>query len=352
MDETVDVACDICGQKYQLSPSRLGLSTQCRECGTKFQVREYAPPPDPDQVEAGNPWPWIRGAGVTALVLALVSGLASLPFYRPQPRVNQVQASSPTVSSSRPTQTTAPRGAVQTRQSPRQNPRPNSLPGRATGQSGFAAQGVAIEPTAESGTARPPGPASTTTAALTITNWTVVPNSQRRSLRLTGSGFGKTSAVQTLRLGNLIDETFQIVSDQELEVSCSVPQSENPVVLVTTADGVAVAYAKTAQVVSAGKSEFGYRQQDAVYLVQSGGQLEFHQPAVVLVEKGGQVAPRALTYCAFLKSGAVLQPQPQRVQMVVAEEGSKLPPSLGTTGYRLIMTRQLTYCSLPPLAGR
>jgi len=58
MPEAIKSACDICGQIYHLSEERLGRSTSCKVCGTKFTVEEFVPP---KEEEHDSPWPWIKG---------------------------------------------------------------------------------------------------------------------------------------------------------------------------------------------------------------------------------------------------------------------------------------------------
>lgn len=83
MGELIDVACDICGQIYRWSDERVGEIAACRECGTKFEVTEYTPPPDPDEAAMDNPLPWVKGGIVAAIIVLALFGLGRLLFYRP-----------------------------------------------------------------------------------------------------------------------------------------------------------------------------------------------------------------------------------------------------------------------------
>lgn len=86
MAELIDVACDICGQKYRRPEEEIGRKAKCRVCGTKFEVSKYTPPDELFEEEAaalGNPMPWIKGGATFALILLLIGGLGSLLFIKP-----------------------------------------------------------------------------------------------------------------------------------------------------------------------------------------------------------------------------------------------------------------------------
>lgn len=87
MAELIDVACDICGQKYRRSEEDMGKKAKCRICGTKFEIARYVPPDELFEAEQeaalGNPLPWIKGGATFALILLLIGGLGSLLFIKP-----------------------------------------------------------------------------------------------------------------------------------------------------------------------------------------------------------------------------------------------------------------------------
>jgi len=87
MPEAIKSACDICGQIYRLSEERLGRSTSCKVCGTKFTVEEFVPPREEEEEEHDSPWPWIKGGFTLMLMLAILIALGRLPFVKPEPRI-------------------------------------------------------------------------------------------------------------------------------------------------------------------------------------------------------------------------------------------------------------------------
>jgi hypothetical protein len=89
----ISVACDICGQNYDLSDQLYGKLHKCRECDTRFEVSDDNAPVEP-AVEGEEPpesdfagvWRIMRGTAAGIAILAACGWMTALLFYDPWQR--------------------------------------------------------------------------------------------------------------------------------------------------------------------------------------------------------------------------------------------------------------------------
>ena len=82
--DTIDIACDICGQKHTLSSDRYGTPARCRACDNEFEVHDCNLWRDPEDDDAPQKSvTWIKGAGISLLVAFALAVLGALPFHEP-----------------------------------------------------------------------------------------------------------------------------------------------------------------------------------------------------------------------------------------------------------------------------
>lgn len=408
MAELIDVACDICGQKYRWGVERVGSATQCRECGTKFEVAEYMPPPE-EGTDDGNPLPWIKGACVAALVIASVAGLGSLPFIRPSPAV-AVAANNRQPNAAGFARPVAPRanGPAQPPVAPadvearlkalrekmgspgalgpampgpnlpdvkmpeagrpgpefsgrgRRGPRMPNLP--RPGIPGAAPQ-FPLPPTDAPGQApleevpiAGDGPQDTAkgTARATgvppeISAWRITDDRGRPHIRLTGRGLKHTTKVQKLFGTALFEGKFSVISDTELELKpVGAPETRQMMIVVTTPDGVAVALADDVKTVDSRETLDRAAGPPPVCFVKKGGVLTTSFPTVVIVDAGGRANVSGITTVGIVKKGAVLETA--IAPTLIAEEGAKVrlrsPAPRDNAPVAVI-----TFCTLPVLSN-
>jgi hypothetical protein len=393
MAELIEVACDICGQKYRWSDERLGSTAACRECGTKFEVEEFVPPPDDADDEVGDsPLPWIKGALVAALIVAALSGLGSLLFTRPAPDAPVLASAAPSVparaaqssttAAGAPSGQTQPSGVTATPATPRtghgiarnglpsgfgsgaapSDPRKvreladklkSSVPGRASPAPGFGLSNTNDpEPEREAtGSVPAPGPKPIVVDAPSgvpvVTTWQLVGNPGSARLRLTGRGLQKTTAVQELVGLALIDAAFAAVSDTELDVKKTyLKDPRQSLFVVASPEGIAVAFCDAVPIVTSRKSLDREPNSVRVFRVTKDGWLEGSRSAVVLVEAGGRAHIDSTVPIAFVKDEAEMaalaasnlfaEPRANVRQQNANPSGEMRPPVM-------------TFCALPEL---
>jgi hypothetical protein len=363
MAELIDVACDICSQKYRLDAERLGTMAPCRECGTKFKIVEYTPPPDED-APADSPWIWIRGAFVAAIVIAAVSLLGSLPFIRPSPVQARTVAdgkqgagngrSSSTGSPNSTSKSKTPQEIAQEAQDQAKafrkkhglpepnfpnNPFPGTIPGfppqptaNATSSSG---------PDAKSGanvsqrSGNPP----------TISDWSFAAGPGPQTLHLTGRNLKNATKIQKVMPVGIFEVPFAAPSETKLEIRNLDLNGPDPtIIIVTTPGGVAVAFSDELRTVDkVWTDDFSM---GSAFLVKKGGVLTSSRPVIVLLEPEGRAKITGITTLGIVKKGAELETG--FTNAIVAEEGATVrqgnpiarpekPPEV------------ITFCPLPRL---
>ncbi len=393
MAELIDVACDICGQKYQWGPERVGSSTQCRECGTKFSVVEYTPPPEED-TNANSPWRWIKGACVALLVVTAVVGLGSLPFVRPAPAravaadrqppgagFAQPAARAPGVLQNRPNLQADvdsrlkalrekngipvvgqpgnpvpgnPAPVLPVPVFPGSAPRVPTMPPR----HGFGPRGRALRgapPVAENKPEKQPsdGNAIESTVAPTgvppvITGWNVAGTGPRKQVHLTGRGLQNTTKVQKLLGLALFDVTFTVVSDTDLQLNSAHLQAPGQsLFVVTTADGMAVAFSNEIKTIDSPESGELVTGPERIFFVKKGGVLTSQQPSVVLLEEGGRASIGGITAVGIVKKGAQLETA--IATTLICEAGANVTQRHATPRANDYPTA-ITFCPLPRLS--
>lgn len=332
MAELIEAACDICGQLYRWSEERLNETAVCRECGTKFEVQRYTPPPDEVEGDLDNPLPWIKGACVAAIIIAALGGLGSLLTYRPGSRPF-------------PTANTAPGYPAPSYPAPAY-PVPNYP---ATGQSAVGQSSAGQSAPAYPAPGQPapviPGPAAGTGerpgACPVITGWSLVDPQQ---LRLTGRGLKGITRAETVLGIALIDVQFTVVSDAELLIRTVFLNRPEKLFAVSSPDGIALVVSDAIPAVDTQDSLDFTPGVVPLRLVRKGGHLVSLCPTIVLVESGGRAVIQSHAVVCFMQNGAELEAE--RASSLIAEPGAS-----ATLRQPFIVNNRrspaITFCRLP-----
>ncbi len=359
MAALIDAACDICGHIHHIVEDRLGDVVPCRECGTKFEVVEYFPPPE-DETEATNnsPLPWIKGAGITVLILCVLVGLSSLLVYRPTPGSRQVAGSV----------WFRPRTVPQQRLDPRTDPSADPLTNRTAQQRlrrDFERLRQAQQPKLEipatnqvsSVSATPvqtpvPQTPVPTGPPPSISGWGFDSSRERGgafgTIRLIGTGMSRAAKVeQTFGPGLLGNARFSVVSDTEMLVNLSHQFTpRETLLLISNPGGVAVVFSEEIPTIQ-DRQVLPDRRQIPVCLVRNGGHVISRRGVVALLEQGGRAEIQSLTFLAVAQEGSDLHAQtvhklyahPQAKVKVELQNQTPLPPQ-----------PNIQFCRLPSLS--
>lgn len=344
MGELIDVACDICGQIYHWSDERLGEIAACRECGTKFEVMEYIPPPDPDDAAMDNPLPWVKGGGVAAVIVLAVFGLGRLLFYRPGGDTTFAAASSQQMQTTQsdPIRARMQRSFRNVRTSTPPATSPTLPPGPTGLPPGFAPRRSippAPAPPVSSAHASPPG--VLTGVPPVVTGW-VMSGVPILKLHVTGRGFRGVTAVQVGGGVSLNNVSFSIVSDSELAINSGFAMHPQAVTMISSPDGMVVIFHDSAKTADAQTNSSVTTAADVV-LVRNNGRFTSPNPVLLLVESGGSAEIASFAFIAFVKQNGRLTTS--SVNILIAEPGAQI--TLKQPPRTEVRPRVLTFCPLP-----